>query len=903
MSASTETVYMNVGDTRTLSFNAPPYIVGTQWTISDWDAVTFTTTPGATSTRATIKALSKRPASDRCIVHCVYYYRERDPSGKYIYQRTGYQDWEIIIEENGSGGGGSSDPLTVSMHYHDFSLTEGQAIALSAYASEDDYKGNYKWTSSNSDVLSITDMKGPTVWIKAKSQGSSYLRVTLDNGNYDEVKVSVYPRYELEFTLTSDGNGYAVSSKDEFAKGEIAIPSIYNDKPVTEIKENGFNRCEYITSVIIPSSVVKINIAAFFGCKNLKSVSLGDGVECIENNAFSFCSNLKTIRIPKSVSFLGSYLFLYCSQLETVSIENAAVDIPEQTFDSCKNLKNINLGNSITSIGRGAFSNCESLTDLILPESLTSIKGYAFEYCTSLKTLIIPKNVNSLSFPTGLGTCSSLMNIFVDPENILCCDVDGILYNKSMTSLYSYPGGRSGHFTVPSNVTTLYHGAFDGCSKLTSISIHNRVNSIESYAFYGCNQLSKIIDSNINPQTTGTDSFGIDIQSECVPRSATIYVPNGSIDAYKIASKWDRFSDFREMGKVDITFNVAKINLNIGESYHSEVETILDSDVVIKSTSWDTSNQNIVSIDSDGNITAQSEGKATIYYTVYTEIGAVYTNSFDVIVKPIPISEILLSHTTVDLTVGDEMEISAQVMPENANQEVVWFSSDEDVAYVDTTSSQARIIAVSEGTCEVYACPAGNPDSCRGTCTVTVTSDQPEYLFLVGTLNDWDINDDSFKLNKEKEGLYSGEFYFDNSVNHEFVIAYEKGNWSSAYHMASEYPIPDLDRYFKWHEVVEFGSITTRIEEIRTSDKYNFKLPSNWPGGKLKIIVFHLNTNTGTAGATVICDTSTLTATMTSDDGNDEACSFYNLQGIRISEPEHGTFIEVRNGSSRIINR
>ena len=51
------------------------------------------------------------------------------------------------------------------------------------------------------------------------------------------------PTVGLEFKLTEDGTGYAVSAGSATGKSRIVIPAEYNGKPVTEIAYNGFARC------------------------------------------------------------------------------------------------------------------------------------------------------------------------------------------------------------------------------------------------------------------------------------------------------------------------------------------------------------------------------------------------------------------------------------------------------------------------------------------------------------------------------------------------------------------------------------------------------------------------------------------------------------------------------------
>ena len=88
-------------------------------------------------------------------------------------------------------------------------------------------------------------------------------------------------------------------------------------------------------------------------------------------------------------------------------------------------------GLPVTSIGNGAFANCTSLTSVTIPNSVTSIGGRAFSGCTSLSA------------------------ITVEALNSFYSSVNGVLFNKSQTTLIQYPGGKAGSYTIPNSVTSI----------------------------------------------------------------------------------------------------------------------------------------------------------------------------------------------------------------------------------------------------------------------------------------------------------------------------------------------------------------------------------------------------------------------------------------------------------------
>ena len=120
----------------------------------------------------------------------------------------------------------------------------------------------------------------------------------------------------------------------------------------------------------------------------------------------------------------------------------------------------------VTSIGESAFANCKSLTSISIPNSVTSIGDCAFYF-------------------------SSLTSIEVNANNQNYASIDGVLYNKDVTTLICCPGGKTS-ITIPNSVTSIGSSAFSSCKALTSITIPNSVTSIGDYAFYYCSSLTSI---------------------------------------------------------------------------------------------------------------------------------------------------------------------------------------------------------------------------------------------------------------------------------------------------------------------------------------------------------------------------------------------------------------------------
>ncbi len=114
-------------------------------------------------------------------------------------------------------------------------------------------------------------------------------------------------------------------------------------------------------------------------------------------------------------------------------------------------------------------------------------------------------------------------------------------------------------------------------------------------------------------------------------------------------------------------------------------------DATIKDIVYESSDESVVTVDKYGNIEAVGEGTATV--TVYAKDDPTKSDTITVTVK-IPVTEITVDKTEINLNKGDKDKINADVNDEATNKKVVYESSDETVVKVD---ENGNIEAVGEG--------------------------------------------------------------------------------------------------------------------------------------------------------------------------------------------------------------
>jgi hypothetical protein len=345
--------------------------------------------------------------------------------------------------------------------------------------------------------------------------------------------------------------------------GDYTVPDT-----VTEICQHSAADSVLMTSLTIPDSVTSIGNWAFDGCTSLTEVTLGNSVTEIGTSAFMNCTSLTSIVIPDSVTFIDYTAFYRCTSLTSITIPESVTEIGDRVFEDCENVTIYGVvgsyantyadengipfadidtgivvprpsnpsddfeynilqdgaeiydytgmatelvipaeidGYAVTSIGSWTFSGRRELTSVTIPDSITSIGEYAFYNCEGLTSVDISANVTEIGVHAFSG-CIKMTTINVSEDNPNYTSVDGILFNKSLTSLIQYPGGKTdAEYTVPDSVQAIAEGGFRGNRNLTSVTFSENVRDIGNNIFENCNGLVSISVDENNENFTSVD--------------------------------------------------------------------------------------------------------------------------------------------------------------------------------------------------------------------------------------------------------------------------------------------------------------------------------------------------------------------------------------------------------------
>jgi uncharacterized repeat protein (TIGR02543 family) len=241
------------------------------------------------------------------------------------------------------------------------------------------------------------------------------------------------------------------------------------------------------TSYTIPSSVLTIGEYAFFSEAALTSIVIPASVTLIENLAFYGADELRSYSVsPNNLS--------YFSSADSIIFNK----------------------NSTTLIAYPAARTGASYT---IPSTVTSIGDFAFSGASVLEAAVIPKSVASIAM-SSFYSADSLTRITVASDNANYASVEGVLFDKTSTSLLIYPASKAGtSYVIPASVTSLGEYAFN-----VYMDWEGETSALANVYFLG------------NAPDTFTTTFDLQYSAKAYKReAATGFIP----DAQDAQGRWN----------------------------------------------------------------------------------------------------------------------------------------------------------------------------------------------------------------------------------------------------------------------------------------------------------------------------------------------------------------------------
>ena len=197
--------------------------------------------------------------------------------------------------------------------------------------------------------------------------------------------------------------------------------------------------------------------------------------------------------------------------------------------------------------------------------------------------------------------------------------------------------------------------------------------------------------------------------------------PAGALAGKKITN----IRYFKQNGIVDLTVDIDvpvlstavtldKTSVSLLAGKTAALTATVDPEQAAQAVTWTSSDENVVTVDENGVLTAVAAGTATVTAAAADNTGA---SAVCEVTVTKPVSSIKLDKTSASILRGKTVTLKATVSPDDAaNKAVAWSSSDKKIATVD---AKGVVTGVAKGTATITA-KAKDGSGVKATCKITV---------------------------------------------------------------------------------------------------------------------------------------------------------------------------------------
>ena len=547
------------------------------------------------------------------------------------------------------------------------------------------------------------------------------------------------------------------------------IERIELNEGITEIGRNAFCDCTNLTDMVIPQSVNDLGELAFSGCTNLDIVILPSALKSINNSTFINCTSLNYVSFPDELEIIDTKAFESCSSLTDIVFPDGLTRINDSAFSGCSSITKLTVPDTVKRIGDGAFKGTElteitlpfvGCTD---GDASSDYQWYVFGFIFGFETKAYSypskalqnteEAIGQYCYDRGSSYESASYRYvgykYYIPRTLRKVNIT----NATQIPLNAfYNCTFINEITINEGVKIISESALYNCTNLEKISLPDSLNSISENVFEYCtnetiyankNTVGYSYAKNNSINVISTKSVTLSDKNITLHRNEsksldiTVYMLNNKKDTSpsvsytssndnvvtfangKVVAKGPgkatitaACEGYKDQCEVTVYYLLETIsiknesnNIDINNSRKLSVDYSPSNTTDNKDISWSSSNNNIVSVTSDGTIRGVSKGIATI--TADSVMGPSDSIEIEVLV---PITKIDIAESSVSMEKGESKKLTLSVSPDNTTDTYSWSSSDSNIIKVD---QEGNIIAVDAGEATITVeTSRGLSDSC-----------------------------------------------------------------------------------------------------------------------------------------------------------------------------------------------
>lgn len=543
---TTDVTILNGGESKTISYtitDATENTVVKAIAQDGWKAKVNTTS----ADKGTITITAPNP-----IVESEILVFANDGSYRTVMASLNCAQGQIIIADNSidisSDGGTKEIKLTTNLDYSVEILDDAKSwLSLAS---------NTRAMREDTITFNIAANEGitrfATVILKEKCGNPLQTIIFKQLGNCTEIQVdtqgtlaTLLADYDLEHIKALKIKG-EINSEDFLIIRQITNLSLLDisETTLSILPDNCLNNCK-ITSISLPPTL-KIIGAGAFAYSQIKDITIPANVQIIGDQAFR-SSSLKSIFFEENslLQRIGKRAF-YSSLIASFTVPSNVETIESEAFSFCQNLLAITFAPNgrLTKIIGGitqderVFSDSKNLQEINnIPASVKSIYPYAFK---DTKLQIITFEKDSQLDTINYWACPTLQAITI-PKNVKIIK-EGAFFHCQQLSSIDFEDNAQLEYVESYGEYPHFYGAFSNSNTLRFVDMSScrNVKEFGEYTFYKCNiDLFKI--GALNPPSC---EF-----YQALAEYSILKVPTESVDIYKQAKGWNKFSSVMNLSE------------------------------------------------------------------------------------------------------------------------------------------------------------------------------------------------------------------------------------------------------------------------------------------------------------------------------------------------------------------
>ena len=181
----------------------------------------------------------------------------------------------------------------------------------------------------------------------------------------------------------------------------------------------------------------------------------------------------------------------------------------------------LTIKSGVTSVGHYAFYECDKIADVVISNGVTTLGTNSFGRCSGLTVVSLPPSVQTIGWSAFDG----------------CVNLETVNLSEGVTRIGEYAFARCSKLSIiniPEGVTDIAQHAFDGC-RFDNLILPSTLTAIQGRAFSAVHKITSLTCLAETPPALWDKAL-------YMQESMTIYVPSGSVDAYKSKEQWNAFT-------------------------------------------------------------------------------------------------------------------------------------------------------------------------------------------------------------------------------------------------------------------------------------------------------------------------------------------------------------------------